>query len=174
MIDSNGFRLNVGIILTNHDDQVFWGKRVGRRDAWQFPQGGVHEKEKPEDTLYRELREEIGLRKTDVTLLGRTRHWLKYRLPSRFIRKSSPECIGQKQIWFLLRLESEESAIHFNDTGKPEFEHWQWVNYWYPLREVVSFKREVYRRALKELSPYLFKNAVRGWGVQRIQPLLEK
>lgn len=174
VIDADGFRSNVGIILVNHDDRVFWGKQVGRRKAWQFPQGGMQEDETSEQTLFRELQEEIGLKETEVTILGKTRNWLKYRLPSRFIRKETPVCIGQKQIWFLLRLETEDHQIHFNDTEKPEFDEWQWVSYWYPVREVISFKREVYRRALKELAPYLFKNAVRGWGIKRIDALVEK
>lgn len=172
MIDSNGFRLNVGIILANHADRLLWAKRLGR-DAWQFPQGGMQPQETPEQTLFRELREEIGLSEKDVTILGRTRRWLRYRLPTRMIRKTEPICIGQKQLWFLLRLEGEDSLIHFDMTQKPEFDSWQWVSYWYPLRHVVLFKREVYRRALKELSPYLFKNSVRGWGLP-LNSLLEE
>jgi putative (di)nucleoside polyphosphate hydrolase len=173
VIDSNGFRSNVGIILVNHADRVLWAKRLGR-DAWQFPQGGMQEDETPEQTLFRELQEEIGLSEKEVTILGRTRHWLKYRLPIRMIRKTEPVCIGQKQLWFLLRLEVEDHCIHFNQTLKPEFDGYQWVNYWYPLRQVILFKREVYRRALKELAPYLFRNAVRDWGVQPINRLLDK
>lgn len=156
MIDPRGFRHNVGIILTNHTDKVFWAKRIGR-DAWQFPQGGMQPDEHPEQTLFRELKEEIGLDKSDVRILGRTRHWLRYRLPSRMVRKSEPFCIGQKQLWYLLRLEKADSQICFNITSKPEFDDWQWVSYWYPLRQIVLFKREVYRRALKELAPYLFQ-----------------
>lgn len=172
MIDANGFRLNVGIILANHAGQIFWAKRVGR-DAWQFPQGGMHVDETPEQTLFRELEEEIGLNEADVTVLGRTRHWLRYRIPPRLIRKSEPVCIGQKQLWYLLRLEVEDKCIHFDRTSKPEFDNWQWVNYWYPLRQVVLFKREVYRRALKELAPYLFKNSVKGWGMQPLDNFLD-
>lgn len=171
MIDSDGFRLNIGIVLANHAGQLFWAKRLGR-DAWQFPQGGMHTGENPEDTLFRELREEIGLSEQDVSVLGRTRNWLRYRIPKRLIRNSRPLCIGQKQLWYLLRLEVEDQAINVDHTPKPEFDGWEWVNYWYPLRQVVLFKREVYRRALRELAPYLFTNA-RGWGVRPLQPLLE-
>jgi putative (di)nucleoside polyphosphate hydrolase len=155
VIDSSGFRPNIGIILANHAGRVFWAKRVGR-DAWQFPQGGMNPNETPEQTLFRELEEEIGLRERDVTLLGRTDRWLKYRLPTRMIRKTEPVCIGQKQLWFLLRLEGDDRLIRFDKTQKPEFDGWQWVSYWFPLRQVVLFKREVYRRALKELAPLLF------------------
>lgn len=172
MIDSNGFRQNVGIILANHAGKVFWAKRVGR-DAWQFPQGGMQADETPEHTLFRELEEEVGLAERDVTILGRTHRWLKYRIPPRLIRRTEPVCVGQKQFWFLLRLESDENQIRFDLSHKPEFDDWQWVSYWYPLRQVVSFKKEVYRRALKELAPYYFRNSVHGWGAGSLNYLLE-
>ena len=89
----------------------------------------------------------------DVQLVGCTRGWLRYRLPKRFIRKGqNPVCIGQKQKWFLLRLLADDSAVRLDHNHTPEFDHWRWVSYWYPLDQVISFKREVYRRALKELA----------------------
>lgn len=172
MIDSSGYRQNIGIILANHRGQVFWAKRLGR-DAWQFPQGGMHNDETLEQTLFRELQEEIGLGESDVTILGRTRHWLRYRIPTRLIRRTEPACIGQKQIWYLLRLEASEDQIHFNFTEKPEFDGWQWVSYWYPLKQVVSFKKEVYRRALKELAPHVFKEMPQSFGERSLNYLLE-
>lgn len=172
MIDSSGFRHNIGIILANHAGRVFWAKRIGR-DAWQFPQGGMNLGETPEQTLFRELEEEVGLKAQDVTILARTERWLRYRLPPRMIRKTEPVCIGQKQLWFLLRLEGNDSLIQFDKTHKPEFDDWQWVSYWFPLRQVVSFKREVYRRALKELAPLLFpKHAEQMLGDRPLDYLL--
>ena len=108
-------------------------------------------------TSRRELNEEVGLTAADVEIIARTGGWLRYRLPKRYIRRhAAPICIGQKQKWFLLRLLAEESKVRFDVTDKPEFDHWRWVSYWYPLRQVVSFKREVYRQALQELAPHLF------------------
>ncbi len=170
MIDANGFRFNVGMILVNDQDQVLWAKRY-RQDAWQFPQGGMQEGETPTQTLFRELEEELGLRADQVTILGRTRHWLKYRIPGRMLRKVEPVCRGQKQLWFLLRLEVEDRHINLAHTQKPEFDGWQWVRYCYPLRHIIVFKREVYRCALEELAPYLFRNAVRHWGIQSVNRL---
>ncbi|MBK8188066.1 MAG: RNA pyrophosphohydrolase [Cellvibrio sp.] len=154
MIDADGFRPNVGIILTNSVGQLLWARRVGGQDAWQFPQGGINEHESPEEALFRELYEEVGLRPADVKLLASTRGWLRYRLPDRMVRHhSQPLCIGQKQRWFLLRLLSDDTAVKLNNqVDKPEFDEWRWVSYWYPLGKVVTFKRDVYRRALKELS----------------------
>jgi putative (di)nucleoside polyphosphate hydrolase len=172
VIDSSGFRHNVGIILANQRGQVFWAKRVGR-DAWQFPQGGMNDEESPEETLFRELKEEIGLDQSEVSILARTRYWLRYRLPKRLVRDTKPVCIGQKQLWYLLRLEGPDSAIHLETTQKPEFDGWQWVSYWYPLRQVVLFKREVYRRALRELVPYLFEDSARLSGARPLNHLLE-
>ncbi len=151
MIDSNGFRPNVGIIICNKLGQLFWAKRI-RQDAWQFPQGGIKEAETTEEALFRELSEEVGLCKDDVRILSQTSRWLKYRLPKPYIRqKKGRTCIGQKQKWFLLGLQTEEGRVDLENTHQPEFDDWCWVSYWYPVNQVVSFKRDVYRKALTEL-----------------------
>ena len=160
MIDPDGFRPNVGIILSNCQGRLLWARRVGQ-DAWQFPQGGIHSDETPAEAMYRELAEEVGLRPDHVELLGATRGWLRYRLPRRFIRRSSrPVCIGQKQVWFMLRLLCDDAEVHLDGAEQPEFDHWRWVDYWQPLDEVVAFKRSVYKKALNELAPLLFPDGV--------------
>ncbi|MCB1876645.1 MAG: RNA pyrophosphohydrolase [Chromatiales bacterium] len=156
MIDSDGFRPNVGIILSNGERQLFWARRVGQ-NAWQFPQGGIRRSESPQEAMFRELEEEVGLSPEDVEIVGCTKSWLRYRLPKRFVRRHcQPVCIGQKQIWFLLRLVGNEDRVRLDRHSKPEFDRWCWVQYWYPVREVVSFKRDVYSRALRELGCLLF------------------
>ncbi len=156
MIDSEGYRPNVGIILCNPERKLLWARRYGQ-DAWQFPQGGIRSDETPEEAVYRELMEEVGLEAHDVEIVGCTRGWLRYRLPKRFIRrKSRPLCIGQKQRWFLLRLTSTDSRVNLDLTDAPEFDDWRWVDYWDPLDEIVFFKRRVYEKALIELAPLLF------------------
>ena len=153
MIDADGFRPNVGIILMNDVGQLFWARRVNGQDAWQFPQGGIKDNESPKQALFRELYEEVGLTEQQVEIVACTRGWLRYRLPKRLIRQGNvPLCVGQKQKWFLLRMTAAESAIDLNCFDKAEFDSWRWVSYWYPLGKVVAFKRDVYRRALKELS----------------------
>ena len=153
MIDSDGFRPNVGIVLANHRGQVLWARRIGQQ-AWQFPQGGIKHQESFEEALFRELKEEVGLHPEDVRVLAQTKGWLRYRLPKQLLRhKSTPVCIGQKQKWFLLQMLSPDERIDFSYSDKPEFDHWEWVSYWYPISQVVLFKRDVYRRALRELAP---------------------
>ncbi|MCC7258717.1 MAG: RNA pyrophosphohydrolase [Gammaproteobacteria bacterium] len=154
-IDSQGYRANVGIVLSDPSGQVLLGGRVGQT-GWQFPQGGIRVREAPRAAMYRELREEIGLDPGDVEVLATTRGWLRYRLPERYVRRDArPLCVGQKQRWFLLRLRAEKSRLRPDTTDTPEFDRWRWVDYWQPVEEVIHFKRRVYAQALEELAGYL-------------------
>lgn len=155
VIDEDGFRSNVAIVLFNSSGQLFWAKRVGM-NAWQFPQGGVRPDESCEAAMFRELREEVGLLPEHVEVAGNTRDWLQYRLPERYLRHdSSPLCIGQKQLWYLLKFIGDENNVDLSASHRPEFDHWRWIDFWEPVERVVSFKREVYKRALEELKPLM-------------------
>ena len=158
-IDAQGFRANVGIILIRDDRQVFVGGRVGGR-GWQFPQGGIAQGEQPEQALFRELKEEVGLEPHDVEVIASTRGWLRYRLPKNYQRQTgNVTCIGQKQRWFLLRFTGTDDRFRFDTTQtQPEFDRWRWTDYWSPVREVVYFKRSVYARALDELGALAYKS----------------
>ena len=157
MIDSDGYRPNVGIVICNKYGQVLWAKRFGQ-NSWQFPQGGINEGENIETAMYRELFEEVGLTRKDVRVIWASKYWLKYKLPRRLVRENSgnqPVCIGQKQRWFLLQFIGDEASINLKTTKSPEFDGWRWVSFWYPVRQVVSFKRDVYRKAMKEFASIL-------------------
>ena len=161
MIDRDGYRPNVGIVLCNWKNEVFWGKRV-REHAWQFPQGGIKQGESPEVAMFRELKEEIGLDPQHVKLLGRTREWLRYDVPDQWVRREwRGNYRGQKQIWYLLRLVGRDCDVCLRNSAKPEFDAWRWSDYWVPVETVIEFKREVYHRALEELEPYLKRKAER-------------
>ena len=98
--------------------------------------------------------EETGLNPDHVHLLGSTPGWLRYRLPRRYQRHySKPLCIGQKQVWFLLRFLADDSVLSLNSTDEPEFSNYRWVDFWYPVDNVINFKRRVYRKALSLLEP---------------------
>ncbi|WP_179950548.1 RNA pyrophosphohydrolase [Neopusillimonas maritima] len=176
MLDREGYRPNVGIILVNQKNEVFWGKRI-REHSWQFPQGGIKYGESPVQAMYRELREEVGLLPEHVRILGRTRNWLRYNVPEDFIRRDSRGIYkGQKQIWFLLRLVGRDSDVSLRATRHPEFDAWRWSHYWVPLDAVIEFKREVYTQALNELATILFRRSqdtrylrARGQGTKTVQ-----
>jgi putative (di)nucleoside polyphosphate hydrolase len=153
VIDPDGYRPNVGIVLMRDDGSVFWARRV-RRDGWQFPQGGMNSDETPLEAMFRELEEETGLLPQHVEVLASTPGWLRYRLPRHCLReRSGLRCIGQKQVWFLLRMQGRDSDLRLDANEKPEFDQWRWVDFWYPAENVVTFKRQVYWRALVHLAP---------------------
>jgi putative (di)nucleoside polyphosphate hydrolase len=158
MLDRDGYRPNVGIILCNQRHEVFWGKRV-HEHAWQFPQGGIKHGETPEQAMYRELHEEVGLAPCHVKILGRTRGWLRYEVPSQWIKREwRGNYRGQKQIWYLLRLVGRDCDVRLRATERPEFDAWRWSEYWVPLDTVIEFKREVYQQALSELARFLSRD----------------
>jgi len=158
MIDQEGYRPNVGIVILNDDNKVLWAKRVAE-DAWQFPQGGINEGESLEAAMYRELMEEVGLSSDHVEIIGKTKNWLRYDVPSQWLRRDgNTHYKGQKQIWFLLKFIGKDSDVLLTNSEKPEFDLWRWDDFWSPLEQVIDFKREVYKKALNELSIFLRKD----------------
>ena len=110
--------------------------------------------------MYRELQEELGIARSEVKVIAESRRWLKYRLPPRFQRKEDDlgaRCIGQNQKWFLLELIGGDDCVRLDACDHPEFDDWRWVSYWYPIRQVIYFKRYVYRQALEEFSKKVFE-----------------
>ncbi|MGH8745205.1 MAG: RNA pyrophosphohydrolase [Burkholderiales bacterium] len=169
MLDKDGYRPNVGIVLANQRNEVFWGKRINQH-SWQFPQGGIKHGETPTQAMFRELEEEIGLLPGHVRILGRTREWLRYEVPEQRVRRDWRGTYrGQKQIWYLLRLLGRDCDVRLRASGHPEFDAWRWHEFWIPLEVVIEFKRDVYRQALTELHRFL--GADRRHGRQRAEPV---
>ena len=155
MIDKEGYRENVGIVICNDQRKVLWARRTGE-EAWQFPQGGINKGESAEEAMYRELKEEVGLDPHNVQILARTKGWLKYDVPKSWIRRDCRDRYrGQKQIWFLLRFTGKDSDVFLKNTEKPEFDDWRWDSFWAPVDQIIDFKKAVYEQALKELFEYL-------------------
>lgn len=155
MLDNQGYRIGVGIVLLNAHNQVFLGKRQGL-DAWQFPQGGVLNHETPQQAMYRELEEETGLPADSVKIVHSSKSWLKYQFPEYLMRKfNNNKCIGQKQKWFLLSLINDDAKINLLATNNPEFESWSWVEWSEPLRRIVEFKYKVYEKFMNEFHAFI-------------------
>ena len=106
--------------------------------------------------MYRELLEEVGLLPQHVKILGRTRDWMRYEVPTNWVRRERRGSYkGQKQIWFLLKLVGRECDVCLRASSHPEFDGWRWNEYWAPVDAVIEFKRDVYERALAELARFL-------------------
>ncbi len=124
--------------------------------------------------MFRELREEVGLKSSQVSIVGRTSGWLRYHLPRYLVRqKTHPLCIGQKQLWYLLRMDGDDQDVRLNLSENPEFDGWRWVDYWYPLEAVVPFKRNVYWHALRELAPLILSDCPPPDGCQPVHPSVQ-
>ena len=156
MLDRDGYRPNVGIILLNARNDVFWGKRVNEH-SWQFPQGGIKPGETPEQAMYRELEEEVGPASPTTCASSAARATgCATRCRSKWIRRDWRGTYrGQKQIWYLLRLVGRDCDVQLRGNGKPEFDAWRWHDYWVPVDAVIEFKRDVYHQALTELHRFL-------------------
>ena len=157
VIDKNGYRANVGIVLMNQQKKLFIAKRR-YQSGWQFPQGGIHLGETPENAMYRELLEETGLTKNDTELLSESNNWYQYKIPKKHLRtlkKGKPFVIGQKQKWFLLKLTGADKAISLTSPSKfQEFDSWKWVDPALPAKQVIRFKQHVYEQVLTEFQTF--------------------
>lgn len=167
---NDGYRPNVGIIICNREGQVFWARRINQ-DGWQFPQGGVSRNEGLIDAMYRELQEETGLASEQVKIVAHTQKWLHYDLPQKLLRnqrirsplgaKKRVSFKGQKQVWFLVELIDDDSAVNLAaGLEQPEFDQWRWVDCNHAIDNIVDFKRSVYRKALGELEQFLPSSSV--------------
>ena len=150
MIRKNSYRIGVGIMLLNEKKKVFVGKRIDiKNDAWQMPQGGVKKGEKLEDAAYRELYEETGINKANIIL--KSKEWFFYNIPGALTKKLwKGKYLGQKQKWFVMKFNGNEKK-HINlNISKAEFCKWKWVSLNDLEKLIVPFKKEMYKKIIKE------------------------
>ena len=153
------YRPCVGVVLVNREGLVFGGQRIdgGRVNspAWQMPQGGIDEGEKPKDAALRELWEETGVTADLVERIAKTEDWLTYDLPDELIGKVwGGKYRGQRQKWFLLRYLGQDDQIRIA-TEHPEFSAWCWIRADEMVASIVPFKREVYEKVVAAFRPHL-------------------
>ncbi len=150
------YRPCVGVVLINRDGHVFAGqRRDSSAPAWQMPQGGIDPGEAPQEAALRELEEETGVARENVEIVTRTGDWLYYDLPAELVPKVWNGAFrGQKQHWFLMRLQGDESLIDI-DTQHPEFSAWRWFDPDALVEAIVPFKRAIYREVLDRFAPHL-------------------
>ncbi len=150
MIRINSRRIGVGILLLNEEKKVFVGKRLDiKSEAWQMPQGGVTKGEELEDAAYRELYEETGIKKAKI--IFKSKKWFQYNIPLSLKKKLwKGKYFGQKQKWFVMKFNGDEKKDINLNTGKAEFCNWKWVNLNELENLIVPFKKEMYKKIVKE------------------------
>ena len=156
LIFDDGFRANVGIVIFNQKQQVFFAKRR-YQSGWQFPQGGIQLGESPKKAMFRELLEETGLGKKSVEITYVSDHWYDYRIPKKSIRKATngTTVIGQRQKWFLLKLKDQSTSIVLNSSSEQEFDSWKWIAPDLSIKQVIGFKQDVYKKVISEFIPFI-------------------
>ena len=149
--NNEGYRPNVAMVVINSTNKVLICRRKNTK-TWQFPQGGIDNGEDIKKAMYRELSEEVGLSKDDVSLVGESNGTITYDIPKTIRSKVlGGKFKGQEQKWFLLKLNKDNCEIKLDNEAFPEFDKYEWVSFWQPLNRIVDFKREAYRKALSEL-----------------------
>ena len=149
--NNEGYRPNVAMVVINSMNKVLICRRKNTK-TWQFPQGGIDNGEDIKKAMYRELSEEVGLSKDDVSLVGESNGTITYDIPKTIRSKVlGGKFKGQEQKWFLLKLKKDNNEIKLDNEAFPEFDEYEWVSFWQPLNRIVDFKREAYREALSEL-----------------------
>jgi len=146
MPNSQFFRAGVGAVIVNDKGEVLAFERKDTPGAWQFPQGGIDEKEDPIDAVYREVEEETGIEHKHLTLIRECQDWLSYELPHEYRGKKSGR--GQTQRWFLFKCRVEHPEIEL--TAGDEFIDWQWIRFCDLIERTAPFRKEVYGRLLTE------------------------
>ena len=154
--ESLPYRPCVGVVLINAQGLIFAGQRLDNRgDAWQMPQGGIDDGEKPREAALRELWEETGVTADLVDFIGKTHGWVTYDLPAELLGKVwGGKYRGQKQKWFLYRYLGADSQVNIA-TAHPEFGAWRWIAADEMVGSIVPFKRAVYEEVVRSFRAYL-------------------
>ena len=148
------YRHCVGMMILNHDNNILVGRRIDHPSGyWQMPQGGIDKNEIPEDSVLREMMEEIGT--NAVKLINTSSQWLSYEIPEDTL-KTLPwgnKYIGQTQKWFVFRFIGTNKDINVG-TENPEFSEWKWIDHNNLIESAVPFKRNLYEKILEEFKTF--------------------
>jgi len=150
------YRIGVGAMVINSQKKIFVGKRIDNNsNSWQMPQGGVDSGEDEDVAVFRELYEETGIDKNSVKIIKKSSQYFYYNLPYNLQKKFwGGKYLGQKQRWYILQFEADDSIININ-LESPEFCEWQWVDKHEIIDLIVNFKKQLYRDVLNEFNKFL-------------------
>lgn len=140
--------------MLNNENKIFVGKRKDNpSNKWQMPQGGVDHGEDYNSAMKRELFEETSIE--NYKILQELEGFYEYELPDNLIGIIwKGKYRGQKQKWFIVKFLGDDNEINLK-TKKPEFIEWKWIEIDKLTGVIVDFKKEVYKKLVKEIKNFL-------------------
>jgi putative (di)nucleoside polyphosphate hydrolase len=144
-IDTRFFRAGVGTVIYNKRGGVALFERAKNPiGAWQFQQGGIDLDEDLETTLWRELKEEVGLDKADVDSVMEMPEWTVHVTESS-LSDASKSRFGQAHKWFFIGL-AEGVEIDLSTATDDEASDFRWTNFADAIDHTESLKKHVYQK----------------------------
>ncbi|MBS40659.1 MAG: RNA pyrophosphohydrolase [Rhodospirillales bacterium] len=150
MSSPSDYRPCAAMLLFNPAGKVLMADRNDCNDpAWQLPQGGVESGESIEESVFRELEEEIGTSAAKIISIADEK--ICYDWPKTIKWKGQENWLGQCVTLVALIFLGDDKEINVH-THSPEFRDWKWV----PLETIpeliIPFKKPLYDYAVERFT----------------------
>lgn len=146
------FRKAIGAIVLDKNNNIIAFQRRDFPDSWQSPEGGIDEGETPKEALFRELKEEINLKKNEYEIIKETKEPIRY-----FFNENDKVRLGfdgQEKKFYLIKLNTDKT-FKFDNTDEIEFISSKIMEAKELLEKVPIFKKEMYKKIIEEFKLFL-------------------
>jgi len=141
-------RPNVCMLVYNDQYRLFLGERHGEIGVWQLPQGGVEGKNTSEESVLRELEEELGAKKDKFQIVKQlqSKHEYDWEEPPDYAKG---KWRGQSQTFWVVKFHGQDSDINL-ETEHPEFSNFMWATTEEIMQTAEAKRIGGYKRPLAE------------------------